>query len=615
MPGIYGCFGCSNEEESYLQYEFCQPWGKCEHTSFNGGIIGGHAFSKKSSLHKLENGIILAVDGEISIYRMAEKLGQKNGFNFEDISSLNNEIRDLKGNLVVVDKFSGSCHIVSESTGTFPLYYAKLNDKFIFCSRQRPLAQAFDLYPDYAGIMEYFRYTFMCAGRTFFSGLQRLLPGQILSFHRPSGELVIRESSQLWAPREQNLNVADYSEVLLEKLKKSLKECFGLDSSIGLMISGGWDSRLLLASLLKFVNFKKLITYVHGDTRSRELNIVKKMCQSANVICILDDINEEIFSTNFLQQKFNRTEGILFPYWHRAGERLAEQGLNCVTAGVYGEVIGGHYSSAMLLSGLKKISAVGSHLLGKPTQSINLKNHFGLKEVKKPWYLKANFWHDFNNSIKVINEDLEVSINRLLARGIKNPESLVEAFISEHRATQYINSQILSCRASLDIALPFCDNELLDFSWQIPMEKRIHNTLNRKLLQGIAPHLLNFSTGAILVPARFPIFIQEASRACRVIFQDSQSFLNRATGGRVKAPRWGWLNYEFLRTSSAFKNILEDLRCDFWDREVIAQAIKNPDKFSNDINTMNNILSGILKIYSIDLMLRKEIQSSFPERV
>lgn len=605
MPGIYGCFGCSNEEESHLQYEFCQPWGKCEHTSFTGGAIGGHAFSKKSSLHKSENGIILAVDGEISIYRMAEQLCHENAVVFDDISSLNNEIRGLKGNLVVVDKISGSCHIVSEWTGTFPLYYAHLNDKFIFCSRQKPLAQVFDLHPDYVGIIEYFRYTFMCAGRTFFSGLRRLLPGQILSFYRPSNELIIRESSLLWAPREQNLNTADYCEVLLGKLKKSLEKCFGLDPSIGLMISGGWDSRLLLASLLKFVNFKKLTTYVHGDTGSRELNIVKKMCQSENIQCILDDINEEIFSTTFLQQKFNRTEEILFPYWHRAGERLVSQGLDCVTAGVYGEILGGHYSSAMLLSGLKKISAVGSHLLEKPTQSINLRNHFGLKELKKPWYLKSDFWKDFNNSINVINEDLEVSIKRLMARGIKNPENLVEAFIAEHRATQYINSQILSCRASLDIALPFCDNELLDFSWQIPMGKRIHNTLNRELLQRLAPHLLNFPTGAILVPARFPIFIQEASRACRVIFQDSQNFLNWATAGRVKSPRWGWLNYEFLRTSSAFKNILEDLKCDFWDREVIAQAIKTPDNFSNDINTMNNILSGMLKIYSIDLMLRK----------
>ena len=73
MPGIYGCFGCSKEEGSHLQRKFSEPWGKCEQTFFNGGIIGGHAFSKKSSLHISKEGIILAVDGEISIYHMAEK--------------------------------------------------------------------------------------------------------------------------------------------------------------------------------------------------------------------------------------------------------------------------------------------------------------------------------------------------------------------------------------------------------------------------------------------------------------------------------------------------------------------------------------------------------------
>ena len=417
----------------------------------------------------------MAVDGEISIYHRAEKLCQANGPDFADISSGNiNGAGFLKGNLVVVDKTSASCQIVTEWTGTFPLYYAQMNQKFIFCSRQKPIAQALGLTPDYIGILEYFRNNYMYAGRTFFNDLHRLLPGQRLRFNLLSGDLKVLETSRLWVPREDRINFDNLSEVFRDKLKNSLNKCFGPDLHIALMMSGGWDSRLLLAGLLHLVRPAKMKAYVYGDIRSREIKLVKKICESASVKCFVDNYGKEIFDTNLLQQGFNRSELIIFPYWYRAGVRLASEGVDCVTAGVYGEVLGGHYGSAMWLNGWRKILAVSTQMIKKSTPSIDIKIHLRLKGIKKPYYLKATLWNDIKNSIHAINEDLEISIQRLTDRGVKNPENLIEGFIAEHRATQYINSQILSCRANLDIALPFCDKELLDFSWQIPMAQKLN---------------------------------------------------------------------------------------------------------------------------------------------
>ena len=606
MPGFYGCFGYSKEEESHFQKEFSQPWGNCEHISFRGGIMGGHAFSKKSSLHISKKDIIFAVDGEISIYHMAEKLCQANGIDSAAISSGNlHGVDSLKGNLVVVDKSSGSCCIVTEWTGTFPVYYAQINQKFIFCSRQRPIAQVLGLTPDYTGILEYFRNDYMYAGRTFFKGLRRLLPGQTLCFNQLSSDLKIYESSQLWMPNEDRINADDLCEVLGDKLSKSLSRCLGSDHNIALMMSGGWDSRLLLGGLLQLVNPGKVKTYVYGDIRSREIKLVNKICQSASVECIVDGYGSETFDPKFLQQGFNRSELIIFPYWYRAGVKLANDGVDCVTAGVYGEVLGGHYGSAMWLSGWRKILTVGTQMIKESTHSIDIKNHLLLKGIKKPYYLKPTLWKSIGDPMSSINEDLEISVQRLADRGIKNPENLIEAFIAEHRATQYINSQILSCRASLDIALPFCDNELLNFSWQIPIAQKIQNILSRNLLGRIAPDLLRHPTAATLVPASFPIIFQETSRALRVLLEDAQYYLTRATAGRIKAPTWSWLNNEFLRSGEVFENILEDLRCDIWDREALAHAIKTPEKFEGGLYTLNNLLSRFLKIYSVDLMLRK----------
>lgn len=338
-------------------------------------------------------------------------------------------------------------------------------------------------------------------------------------------------------------------------------------------------------------------------TKSRNKSC-KKICHSENIECFVGNYGAESFDVGQLQQGFNRTELVIFPHWHIAGKRLANQGLDYVTAGVYGEVLGGHYGSAMLLSGWGKAVAVGSQIFKNATNSIDLKNHLGLKKINKPWQLKNTLWKNIENPIRVINEDLEFSMQRLTDRGIKNSENLIEAFIAEHRATQLINSQILSCRASLDIALPFCDQELLDFSWKVPMAQKTQNALTRDLLRLIAPDLLDYPTAATLLPAYFPILFQEASRALRVLLEEAQYKLTHATAGHINAPSWSWLNNEFLRTGSALTNILDDLRCDFWDMEALAQGIKTPEKFEPGKYTMNNLLNRFLKIYSVDLMLR-----------
>src|SRR5690606_30502669 len=75
----------------------------------------------------------------------------------------------------------------------------------------------------------------------------------------------------------------------------------------------------------------------------------------------------------------------------------------------------------------------------------------------KPRVLKDEVWNALDKPLETIEADLEASIKRLQKRGIREGDRLIEAFIAEHRASQFICSQILSCRAHLDIAVPFAD--------------------------------------------------------------------------------------------------------------------------------------------------------------
>src|SRR5947199_8466796 len=98
-------------------------------------------------------------------------------------------------------------------------------------------------------------------------------------------------------------------------------------------------------------------------------------------------------------------------------------------------------------------------------------------------FLEASMKFGRNSTTEksAINSDIEWSLRRLVARGVPLGERLVEAFIAEHRGV-HINAQALSCRAVLDIALPYTDRDVLSIASRIPLALKINNSLNRSVL-------------------------------------------------------------------------------------------------------------------------------------
>ena len=286
---------------------------------------------------------------------------------------------------------------------------------------------------------------------------------------------------------------------------------------------------------------------------------------------------------------------------------LAEAGVSSVSAGVYGEVLGGHYGPSMVLGGTRKMAAVAAGLLGRSVGSPNghhaARDFLFTRRAAKPWYLAPAAWGGMADPAASVNADIEAALRRLERRGVATGDELVEAFVTEQRGTQYINAQILSCRAEVDIAMPYTDRELLALSTRIPVKTKIHNTLNRAMLGRHVPALLRFRCAATLVPARAPVVAQELSRLVRRQMDDYRWRLYFATRGRVGPPRFGWGNFEFLRTGRVLNAIAEDLRAELWDRRAIRQRIAEVTRLENG-GSVHRLSFQLMRLYSVDLMLR-----------
>src|SRR5690606_9416404 len=110
--------------------------------------------------------------------------------------------------------------------------------------------------------------------------------------------------------------------------------------------------------------------------------------------------------------------------------------------------------------------------------------------VDHHWYLDREFEQSLAPAAPRLDAEIRAGLERLRARGVPEGASLVEAYVSEHRGARYIAAQLLSCRAALDVAVPFAGGEVFTLSTAIPLEAKVHNTLNRRMLARHAPELL-----------------------------------------------------------------------------------------------------------------------------
>ena len=611
MPGIFGAVGFAPEVYEQLSRKFAEPWGSSEVAALAGGIIGGHAFPPHRALYVCRDGIAFAVDGEVSAYLNAGKSADQGPRLFELSSGRLTLSLECKGNVALVDSNSGLWYLATEWSGTFPLYYLLADTGLVFCSRQRPVAKLLGLGLDPLGLVEFLRYAYTFAGRTSFEGLKRLLPGQVLTYDPSGKKFTLCEASKAWA-RDQREEferdvVADRCwHTLLEAVKRSMPGHL----RHAVMLSGGWDSRSLLASAAVHVPRDRLLGYSHGDLNGRELQIARNVCKALSLPFRAEPLDDRAFDLELLNRGFSCMENVSYPYWHRAGMVLSEAGIDCVSAGLHGEILGGQYSLSNLFHGAAKAAAVARILLGLPAKERTIKssNHrvldfFRVGKLTKPWYLSREFWEAIHKPAEAMNGDIEKDFSRLLARGVLEPDKLVEAFQTEHKASHQFISQILSCRARMDIAIPFIDREYLFLVSQIPIEMRIHNSLNRLMLRRHARRLLEFPCAAMLVPASSPVLLQEVSRVFRNAIEDGRWAIHFKTGGIVSPPRFSWMNSEFLRTCQSFRLIEGDLRCPLWDQEAIGRRI-------SDIlqgrwqRRLDDIADVMMRFYTVDLTLR-----------
>ncbi|MBL8053119.1 MAG: hypothetical protein JNK03_07085 [Nitrospira sp.] len=583
MPGLFGAIGCSPNQGEQLRGHFSAPWGNCQAVRLPGGILGGHAFQNQKVLHILESGTHFVVDGERTIYHKAAA----DLFCFSPTLELS---KTCKGNVAIATK--NLWHLATDWSGSFPLYYAHTREGLLFCSRLRPIAQILRPEIDMVGLRQFLHASYMMSGRTFYRGVARLMPGQVLTYDPTCKRVSIDETSKAWVGLGQS-SPSETWNGLIAAVSNSLDQ----DCSNAILMSGGWDSRTVLAAATQVVDAKNILAYYHGGQISFEKKVTTEVCHSLGVKFHHELLREELFDIDALKMGFDRTETVFFSAWHRAGLVLSASGADCVASGVFGECLGGHYGRTMFLHGARKVFNFLLQGLGQDSSKTNIFDALKIQNLVKPSLVRSEVFGNINELQNTINDDIDNSLRRFIARGVQTPDQLVEAFITEHRASQHISAQMLSCRAYLDVSLPFSDRGFFTLASRIPITSKLHNALNRRMLQQHLPEVLKAPTAAAPISAAMPIWVQELSRLVRHMVEE-----------RINLPPLSWYDWEFLRNGVVLNTIVDDMELDLWDKKIIRQRIAGLQEHKTA--SIGPLMQLLLIAWTVDLMLRNAPSSS-----
>jgi asparagine synthase (glutamine-hydrolysing) len=131
--------------------------------------------------------------------------------------------------------------------GIKPFYFHSGPDKFLFASEIKALLPAIDREVDRSALFDFFTYKYTPGEKTIYRHVRKLLPGHCLEYEAGSSPVIRRYWHPVSAPRirEPEAALATFEDTI----SRIVPEHTLADVPVGLFLSGGLDSTLLLSAL------------------------------------------------------------------------------------------------------------------------------------------------------------------------------------------------------------------------------------------------------------------------------------------------------------------------------------------------------------------------------
>ena len=267
-------------------------------------------------MHTTDGRYVIVFNGEIYNYRDLRRQLSALGYSF--ITDSDTEVllhgfhawgRDLLGRLhgmfafALYDRSEDSLLLARDPVGIKPLYYYQGREGFFFASEIKSILEAgIPRQLNFLTLADYLVLGYPLLPYTFFTGLRELEPGNWLEV---TAEGTTSGNYWQWQPREADWDKDTSLAVVENALTESLAEHLVADVPIGAFLSGGIDSSLLVALLVRKLNVKlDTFNVQFGDAAFDESAYAQEVAEHLGT-------NHHTLKMNHIQPDVEQVTGIL----------------------------------------------------------------------------------------------------------------------------------------------------------------------------------------------------------------------------------------------------------------------------------------------------------------
>ncbi|MDS0223824.1 hypothetical protein NDI54_21070 [Haloarcula sp. S1AR25-5A] len=402
--------------------------------------------------------------------------------------------------IAVYNQKNKELYLVTDRLGSWPIYTYEKEGDILFSTNLQDLARQKQvntkIIPEY--LQFYTSYGYVPGIRTPLKNIDQLPPGSISTLNSES-----KDSQSYWEPEytPEDRDPEKTSKILHNLITQILKDRLNSDQDVGMLLSGGSDSRLLLQAMPFSVD-----CYHMNDWKNQEYKTAKKVSELTN--------NDFIF----LKRKSSYHEDLLERY-AALHEFISE--FHQAHAGGFDQIL--REETDVLVTGLYADTFLKGHFL--PTRSINtplgpvdfplLKNITDIDDFVECESRRSN---GFVRSEKTVQEIIKLETKRtpdgIEYFGVEYP-SLESLILSKnfYPLTNQPDSLFQQNLHQLQRThFPMIDNRLVDFALTIPFSELLKNPpVNRALSQN-APDIASFPHPETGVSLKKPFYFHYLSK-------------------------------------------------------------------------------------------------------
>lgn len=433
-----------------------------------------------------------------------------------------------------------------------------------------PLKKELDTY----GMMECLTCGRFLTGRTFFENVFVLEPATIMEINS-FGE---RTVTQYWKP----VYKPDYSmteDYIADELVKRLRHAVELrlrlyendinKNKFGVTLSGGLDSRSVLAAIPDMFRHYKVTAFTFGNHDCDEVKVASMVTKKLQPLKhVIIPVTPEMFLEYADKETWN-TDGRNY-----IGNAFAHPMMHKVKE--YAGVI--FDGSAMDLTLGGSYLGIGKRVKNEEELLIAIKKKFLLTEDEvKQLFAETKTFPPYVRTFayNYVNEMTNQIFDNLQSEHLMN--KLDEFFLTTHVAWMHIGDAVV--RNHVEVSHPTADNDFIDFILTIPPELRANHHIYYKFLTKLNKAMMDIPYQKTMIRMNAPDFLVKVRHAYTFGKEYAKVKMYKYLGVIIPNKR-SYVNFdEWFRGNKEFANyfagIIEDAPEEYFNKEYLRQILRD----------------------------------------